>query len=241
MNRKAIIIGASSGIGEALAEELSARGYEVGLTARRLDKLKLIAQRLPTRSYVKQMDIAMHEPARAVFKELLSEMGDVDVVVINAGISLSSHAEWELEKQVIDVNVSGFVAIFKAAWEYYLPKGKGHIVGISSITALKGFHRNSVYCASKAFISSYMQGYRQKSHRKKANIVVTDIKPGFVETPLTAHNKNMFWVATPQKAARQIADVIEKKKPNAYITRRWRLFAWVLKLMPDWLFVRLPI
>jgi len=238
--KKAIIIGASSGIGEALARVLSRNGYEVGLTARREERLREIAKALPTRGFVKRIDVSEPEPAMTALRALIAEMDGVDLIVINAGISLSSHAEWAQEKAVIDVNVSGFVAMSNVAWEYFLERGGGHIVGISSIAALKGYGRNTIYCASKAFVSSYMQGMRQKIHRKRVDILVTDIKPGFVATPMTANNKKMFWVADVDKAARQIFDAIRKRKTHAYITRRWRLAAWVTKLMPDWLFERFP-
>ncbi len=238
--KRAVIIGASSGIGAALAQELSRHGYEVGLTARREEKLRALAAQLPTRSYVRSIDVAQPEAARQACRELLEEMQDVSLLIINAGISLKSHAEWLQEKAVIDVNVTGFVAMANLAWEYFEQRGGGHIVGISSIAALKGYGRNTVYCASKAFISTYMQGLRQKSHRKRANILVSDIKPGFVKTPMTESNKRMFWVAPVDVAARQIYQAIQKRRPHAYVTRRWRLMAWALKLMPDWLFVRLP-
>lgn len=239
-SRRAVIIGASSGIGAALAQELSRQGYEVGLTARREEKLRELAAQLPTRSYVRSLDIAQPDTARQVCRQLLEEMGEVELFVINAGISLKSHAEWAQEKAVIDVNVSGFVAMANVAWEYFEQRGGGHIVGISSVAALKGYGRNTVYCASKAFISTYMQGMRQKSHRKRANILVTDIKPGFVKTPMTENNTRMFWVAPVDVAARQMYQAIRKRKTHAYVTRRWRLVAWFLKLIPDWLFVRLP-
>ena len=238
--KKAIIIGASSGIGEALARVLSDNGYEIGLTARREEKLQEIAKDLPTRSFVKRIDVSEPDQAMAALRVLIKEMNDVDLIVINAGISLASHAEWAQEKAVIDVNVSGFVAMCNVAWNYFLDRGNGHIVGISSIAALKGYGRNTIYCASKAFISSYMQGLRQKAHRKRVNILVTDIKPGFVATPMTENNKKMFWVAEVDKAARQIFNAIKKRKTHAYITRRWRLAAWVTKSIPNWLFERLP-
>ncbi|MCB0262035.1 MAG: SDR family NAD(P)-dependent oxidoreductase [Calditrichia bacterium] len=237
---KAIIIGASTGIGEALAIELANNGYEIGLTSRREHLLSELAEKLPTKSYFRAMDVAKHDEAIRILNDLFAEMGDVDLVVINAGISLKSHADWQSEKAVIDVNVTGFVAMFNASWAYFLQRGSGHIAGISSIASYKGFHRNSVYCASKAFISNYMQGFRQKAHRKKVNITVSDIRPGFVATPMTEHNKGMFWVAPPEKAAKQIYSALRRKRSHAFITKRWRFAAWFIQLIPDWIFVRLP-
>jgi short-subunit dehydrogenase len=110
MTQKAIIIGASSGIGKELAKILSHHGYETGLTARREELLRELQSELPARSYAKEMDVSHTEPARKILQELINEMGSVDLVVINAGISTKSKASWEQEKQIISINVTGFVA-----------------------------------------------------------------------------------------------------------------------------------
>lgn len=240
-NRKAIIIGASSGIGRNLAGVFSRHGYEVGLTARREALLFELQKELSGRSYVKKMDIAQTSAAREILQQLIAEMQDVDVIVINAGVSSRRRRDWEIEKKIIDINVAGFVAIASAAMEYFNQRGSGHIVGISSVASLKGFGRSAAYSASKAFISTYMQGLRQKSVKLGLNITVTDIKPGYVASEMTEKRKGLFWTAPAEKAAKQIYNAIEKKKNHAYVTRRWRLAAWTLKAIPDWLFIRLPV
>ncbi|RMG31032.1 MAG: SDR family NAD(P)-dependent oxidoreductase [Methanobacteriota archaeon] len=159
---------------------------------------------------------------------------------MNSGVG-TIDPSWESEKQVIEVNVIGFVALANWAMEYFKERGGGHIVGISSIAALKGYGRTPAYCASKAFISTYMQGLQQRSNKKRMGITVTDVKPGFVATPMTEKNKGMFWVAPVEKAARQIYQAIAKRKRHAYITRRWRLVAWAIKAMPDRLYERMGV
>ena len=233
---KAIIIGASSGIGEALAYTLSKHGYAVGLMARRMAALTQIAKNIPTQSYIKFIDLADPYPAIQNFNELVKEMGGVDLVVINSGIGFfNRELEWAKEKKTIEVNVAGFTAIADAAMLNFMEQGSGHLVGISSISALRGSDVAPAYNASKAYVSNYLQGLQKKVVKEKLRITVTDIKPGYVDTPMTEGSKT-FWMASSSKAAEQIYDAIRKHKTHAYITRRWRLIAWLIKLLPDCLY-----
>ena len=86
-------------------------------------------------------------------------------------------------------------------------------------------------------MSNYLEGLRIKAFQEKLSITITDIKPGFVDTDM-AKGEGKFWVATPQRAAEQIYSAIKKQKQHAYITHRWRLIGWALKLMPNWLYQR---
>lgn len=120
---------------------------------------------------------------------------------------------------------------------YFFQQDHGHLVGISSIAALRGIPGAPIYSASKAFVSNYLEGLRAYAHNHKKNITVTTIEPGFVDTAMCKAESG-FWCATPKKAAEQIY-AIEKKKTHAYITRRWRLVAWLFKILPDCLFYTL--
>lgn len=236
---KAIITGASSGIGKELSRVLSENGYEVGLVARRIELLEELQQQLPAKSYVKQIDVSKPDSAIGLFKELITEMNGVDLVVINAGVGFKNpDLLWENEKNTIDVNVSGFVAIATAAFSYFVSRGAGHIVGISSIAAIRGSGGSPCYGASKAFEYNYLEGLRAKAFHLKLPITVTTIQPGYVNTPLVAGQKEMFWVAPADKAAEQLYSAIKHKRNYAYITRRWRLVAWLLKILPDFLYFR---
>ncbi len=234
---KVIIIGATSGIGEALAKVMAKEKYELGLTGRRVQILETLQKALPTKVHIQQMDVAKTEEARADFLALIERMGGVDIVVINAGIG-SITSRWDKELPTIQINATGFAAIANAAFYYFEKEnnGQGHIVGISSLAALRGSGRGPVYNATKAFISSYMQGLYYRAAQKKLNIAITDIRPGFVKTPMTEQNDFMFWVVPVDKAATQIFSAIRKRKKVAYISKRWRLIAWVMKLMPDFVF-----
>ncbi|MEX0944766.1 MAG: SDR family NAD(P)-dependent oxidoreductase [Balneolaceae bacterium] len=238
-----IIIGATSGIGESLARQAVQKGYIVGGTGRRVERLKSIKNELADSFYFREMDVVNHKEASNRLHSLISEMGGLDIIVLNSGISnYPSSSINEMEQKVIDVNVKGFVNLFVEAFQYFRTQGHGQIVGISSIASLFGSSRAAPYSASKAFISNYMQAYRQRSNASdKFDIVITDVKPGFVESEMTDGKPGMFWVGETDKAVRQMLTDIEKRKSYSYITRRWRLIAWLIKLTPNWVLDRLNL
>lgn len=240
MSRKAAIIGATSGIGKELAIEMHRRGYTVGLTGRRIERLEELKTQLGSRVYIEFMDVVEAEKAQEQLKLLIDKMGSMDAIVINAGVSnFQGKISWKKERQVVDVNVRGFAALTNFSFDYFNRQGHGHIVGVSSIASLFGYGLSSTYNASKAFVSTYLQGYRQLARHSSADITITDIKPGFVESEMTEGKTGMFWVASTEKAVRQMANVIDSKRNHAYITKRWRLVAWLIKLVPNWVLDRL--
>jgi short-subunit dehydrogenase len=131
------------------------------------------------------------------------------------------------------------VQLFGEAFLYFRQQGYGQIVGVSSIASLFGSSRAAPYSSSKAFISTYMQAYRQRCNNLSEDITITDVKPGFVKSEMTKGKKGMFWVGETKKAVRQMLRDIEKKKSYSYVTRRWRFVAWLLKLTPNWVLDRL--
>lgn len=239
--KKAIVIGSSSGIGRELAKILSRQNYIVGLVGRRIHLLEEVSKEIENISFIKQIDIASSD-GRSLLNELISEMGGVDLIVINAGIGTPNpDLHWSLDKETIDINISGFAAMANASFHHFRQKGAGHLVGISSIIALRGSRVSPAYSASKAFVSNYLQGLRWQIAKLGLPIAVTDIKPGYVETAMIRerNSKFFFWVASPQKAARQIFKAIAKKRKYAYITRRWRIVGWALRIVPDYIYNKL--
>ncbi len=137
----------------------------------------------------------------------------------------------------MDVNVRGFMSAAQVTMRHFLSRGRGHLVGISSIAALRG-NPAAAYAASKAFQSVYLDGLRAVARRSGKPIVVTEVQPGGVDTvmlkpdrPLPAVVRRLF-VASPEKAARQILRAVQKRKKHAYITRRYAPVAFILKLLP---------
>ena len=237
--RKAIVIGASSGIGKELAKILSEDEYMVGLVSRRENLLIELQDELPGNSYINNIDVANTTQAMKQLEELIMEMNGVDLIIISAGCGfVNPDLEYEKEQRTIDVNVSGFTAMMNVAYQYFLKKGRGHIVGISSVAAIRGGYDGPAYAASKAFISNYMEGVRIKAKKAGVPLHITDIKAGLVDTAM-AKGEGLFWVAPPEKAALQIYRAIESKKEIAYVTKRWRLIAWLLKAMPTFIYQKL--
>jgi short-subunit dehydrogenase len=227
--KKAIVIGTSSGIGRALVTVLAQNGYEVGLAGRRTELMEELRREISTPTHLVAMDLTRPEEARQRLGGLIDEMGDVDLIVVNSGVG-DTDPPWEVELEIIQVNVMGFAAVANRAMEYFIERRSGHLVGISSIAGIRGLR--AAYSASKAFDSIYLEGLRLKADKLGLDIQVTDVKPGFVHTEMTAGRQGMFWVATPEQAALQIYQAIRKKKRHVYVTRRWRLMGWLMKTLP---------
>lgn len=235
-----IIIGATSGIGESLARQAIEAGYTVGGTGRRVERLIEMKNNLGERFYYREMDVVEKRKASSQLLSLIEEMGGMDIIVLNAGISnYPASSIIAMEQEIVDVNVSGFIQLFGEAFQYFRNRGHGQIVGVSSIAALFGSSRAAPYSASKAFISTYMQAYRQRCNNASYDITITDVKPGFVKSEMIEGKKGLFWVAETDKAVKQMLKDIEKKKSYSYVTRRWRLVAWLLKLTPNWVLDRI--
>jgi short-subunit dehydrogenase len=234
--KKVIICGASSGIGRELAFVFASHGYEVGITSRRVELLNDLASILPTKTYIRKMDVCDTGSAIQKLEELIQEMVDVDIIILNAGTGhLNPTLDWSKEKETIDTNVSGFTALAGAGMNYFLKRKTGHLVGISSIASIRGSDSCPAYNASKAYMSNYLEGLRIKATKGKIDITVTDIQPGFVDTAM-AQGDGLFWVASPQKAANQIYLAVQKKKKKVFITKRWAIIAWLLKILPSCLY-----
>ena len=235
--RTAIVIGASSGIGAALARRLGERGYTVGITARRRPELETVAESIDGETYVTTMDVANAETARETFHDLDEAMGGATLVVISAAILRENpELSWPEERGTIDVNVRGFTALSTAAIEAFERRGRGHLVGISSLAAHVGVGQVPAYPASKAFVSRYLEGLRFRASGRDADVTVTTIEPGYVDTGMALGD---LWIVSAERAARAIVRAIERNRAHAYVPRRWALVAALLAILPDVLLRRL--
>lgn len=233
--KNAVIIGATSGIGKELAFILSDNGYQLWITGRREPLLNELRDRLAGPTSTCCMDVRNPEASIEKFGEIIAEAGSLDLVIISAGTgSIDPELPWTDEKDTLDTNVTGFAAIANATYHHFVEKGSGHLVGITSLAAIRGGPAVA-YNASKAFESSYLQGLRNKIAKLGLPIAVTEIRPGFVDTRM-AKGDGLFWVQPPRKAARQIYRAIRKKKKMAYVTKRWRLIARLIRVLPDFLY-----
>lgn len=230
--KKAIIVGASSGIGKGLAQLLANEQYKVGITGRRTGLLAELKSENPAVYFTKYLDIVDTSTCVPILNELVEALGGLDLLVISSGTGdINKTLDFSLEKPTLDTNVLGFTCVADWAFNYFQAQNSGHLVGISSIAGIRGNRYAPAYNASKAFQINYLEGLRQKAAHLRASIYITDIRPGFVDTDM-AKGEGQFWVAPVEKAVRQIYKAITRKAKIAYITKRWRLIATILKLLP---------
>ena len=232
MVKKAIIFGATSGIGKALAKLLVNDGYKVIITGRRVERLESIKEESPDNYFIKQHDITDTDASKKLFEELPNIFDRVDLIVHNSGISEENYnLEWNKDLPTLQTNVIGATRIYQLAYNYFKEQGFGHLVGVTSIASLRGNRHVPAYHASKAFQSSYLESLWMKSKlTKKAKIDITNILPGYVDTDIIIGNT--FWMSRLDKAVDQIYSAIKSKKRRAYITKRWGVVAMWLKIVP---------
>lgn len=230
--KKAISIGATSGIGKAVAEILLQEGYLVGVTGRREDLFTAMQQQFTGRVFCKKMDVQEQSTLASICNELVNQMGGMDLLVISAGIGEGNkQLDFEIENDVIKTNIQGFTCIADWGITFFKKQGYGHLVNISSIAGIRGNGLAPSYNASKAYQINYLEGLRLNTVKSGFDITVTDIRPGFVDTAMAKGN-GLFWVAPVQKAAEQIVESIKRKKRVVYITKRWGLIGYFLKIIP---------
>ena len=237
-NKKVIIIGATSGIGKALALHYAQAGCIVGITGRRQHLLDELQQQYPQQIFTECFDVRGNDNTIHM-QTLLQQTGGMDLLIYNAGFGDPSDTlDWTIEKTTYETNVKGFIEIVHFAFTWFLQQGNGQIAATSSVAANRGNGLAPAYSASKAFMSVYMEGLLMKCKKMKANIVITDIQPGFVDTKM-AKSDQLFWVTPVDKAVRQMVRGIEKKKWRVYVSRRWWLIAQLMKWMPAWIYHKL--
>ena len=231
-----IIIGATSGIGLELAKLYIQNGDRVGVTGRRSHLLSELQNKFPANVVIECFDV-MGQENISHLESLIEKLGGLDILIYNSGFgNVSDTLDWHIDKQTTQTNVNGFVEIVNYAFNYFVRQGTGQIAATSSIASVRGNSRAPAYSASKAFMSTYMEGLHFKARRlekrnPKVMISVTDIQPGFVNTKM-AKGTIRFWESPVEKASWQIFAAIKKKKRKVYITHRWSVIAWILKWLP---------
>tara|TARA_B100000131_G_C18033993_1_gene579631 strand:- start:403 stop:1131 length:729 start_codon:yes stop_codon:yes gene_type:complete len=233
-NKKAIIIGASSGIGKGISLELLQKGYTIGISARRRERLEKIKKLDPKNVLIKEFDSST-EKNEELINFFIEKLNGVDLIIYCSGIGIiNKELEYSVEKKVNNLNVSGFTQVVDYAFNYFLKRGRGHIVNISSVASEIGNGISPSYNASKAYQANYLQGLRFKAFRMKIPIFLTDVRPGFVDTDILMGNKDkLFWVAPLDKACKQIIIAIERKRKIIYITKRWKIISLLIKILPE--------
>lgn len=229
--KKVVVIGATSGIGLELSRQMMSAGYTVGGCGRNEKVLDELEREFPENFYYEKLDIKETSLIPQTLHKLIAKMGGMNICIISAGISEKNpELKWEIEENILLTNIIGFSAAAIFAANYFLEQGSGHIAGISSIAKYFGYY-NPAYNAGKAFEDIYLKGLRLRL--KNDGIKVTTIIPGFVKTPLISGQDKAFWIVDVKKAAGQIIKALRKKRRIVYISKRWRIVAWLLYLLPD--------
>jgi NAD(P)-dependent dehydrogenase (short-subunit alcohol dehydrogenase family) len=246
--RHALVIGASSGIGEALARRLAAGGARVALVARRGDELERIAGEIDAEAGQRRAIFAAHDvrdaaAVPALFQELARELGGLDLVVYAAGVLHPvAFDEYEPAKglDMLAVNLGGAMAWLDPAAARFSRLGGGTIVGIGSVAGDRGRTGNPAYGASKAGLHSYLEALRNRVARD--GVAVLTVKPGFVDTAMTRGLDGLFWLISADRAAEIILDRARRGgSATIYVPARWRAVMLIIRAIPSVVFRRLKV
>ena len=238
--KKIVIVGASSGIGRRVADDFARKGYKVGVCARREDKLRELAAEHPGRIVYRALDVTSPD-AGSQLLGLVADLGGMDVILIASGVGFANpDLAPGLDERIMAVNVGGFTRVVNTAYKYYKESGsKGHIVGITSVAGTKGMGLAPTYSATKSYQQAYLQAIDQLSRMQDAGVAVTDIRPGFIRTPLLDPKKCYPLIMALDYAAPLIEKAIERAPRVACIDWRWGLVTGLWRLIPNFVWPRL--
>ena len=241
MNKKVIIIGATSGIGREVALVYIAQGWTVGVAGRREAELESLRAMAPEQVFTQVLDVTKDDAAEHL-QTLINKVGGMDLFLLSSGIGMQNYTlDTEIELATAATNVEGFIRMTNAAYHYFEKQGHGHLAVISSIAGTKGLGAAAAYSATKGFQHIYMDALDQLSRMQKLNISFTDIRPGFVATPLLKSSKRYPMLMEAPIVALDIVDALEHKKRVAIIDWRFRLLVGFWRLIPKWIWLRLPV
>lgn len=235
-----IIIGATSGIGREVAKFYIAQGWQVGVAGRRAEELESLRKEAPEQVSTQVLDVTL-EDAPYRLQSLIDKVGGMDLFLLSSGIGKQNPTLTpDIELKTAATNVEGFIRLTTAAYHYFEKQGYGHIAAISSIAGVKGLGIAPAYSATKRFQNTYLDALDQLSRMNGLNIRFTDIRPGFVATPLLKDDNYPLLMKTPQVAT-SIVKAISKKKRIVVIDWRYRILVFFWKLIPHWIWVRLKV
>lgn len=239
--KKCIVIGASSGIGLEVTKLLIAQGYTMGIAARRTQPLEQLKALAPERVVVHAIDVNSDDAPQALL-QLIDKVGGVDLMFYAAGVgSQNMNLEPSIEFNTVNTNAMGFTRMIGATYRYMAANGGGHIAVISSIAGTKGLGAAPAYSATKALQNTYLQALEQQSHMRRLGITFTDLRPGFVATPLLGDNPQYPMLLKPERVAREIVTAIEHRRHVWVIDWRWRIATALWRRVPRWLWRLLPV
>ena len=234
-----VIIGATSGIGKTLFEKYANENNRIGIIGRRAHLLDELYQKYPSKTIPTKADITNLEEIEQAINALHKEMEYIDLAIVCSGTDdINATLDYSIERPAIDTNIVGWTFVIDMLYHILEQQGHGHLVAITSAGGLRGEAMAPAYSATKAYQINYVEALRKKAFKNGEHIIVTDIRPGLVDTAM-AKGEGLFWVMPVEKVARQIISAIRKKKSKAYVTRRWHILAIINKNLPFFLYKRL--
>ena len=233
---KAIIVGASSGIGLEVARLFIQRGWTVGVAARRLDLLQTIGA-----ADVEQIDVTSADAPEKLM-QLVDRLGGMDLFFYASGIGKQNRELTpDVELATVETNGLGFTRMIGCAYRYFAQQGRGHIAAITSIAGTKGLGPAPAYSATKAMQNVYLQALEQQANARKLDIRFTDIRPGFVDTALLSGSFHYPMMLKPQAVAREIVSAIEHHKHIRVIDWKYRILTAVWRRIPRCIWRRIKL
>ena len=239
--KKVLILGASSGIGGEVARQLIGMGWTVSVAARRELPLQSLKALAPSRVEYAVVDI-MAEDAVSRLQELAERTGGIDLYIHAAGIgSQNRELALPIEESTVSTNAVGFTRAMNWAYHYFERQGGGHIAVISSIAGTKGLGPAPAYSATKAFQANYIEALEQLARQQGHAILFTDIRPGFVDTPLLGENPTYPMLMSAKSVASSIIKALIREEDVKVIDWRYRMLVFLWRLLPRWIWKRMRI
>ena len=240
-DKKAIIVGASSGIGLEVAKLLLADGWQLGVAARREELLQDLKAVASERVEIMSIDVTKPDAGEKLLA-LIDRLGRMDLYFHASGIGKQNRTlEEDIELNTMETNAVGFTRMIGTAYRYFAQQGKGHVAAITSIAGTKGLGPSPAYSATKALQATYLQALEQQAHQRGLDIRFTDIRPGFVDTALLAGNFKYPMLMKPETVARDIVRSIYRKRHVRVIDGRYRIMTFFWRLIPNWIWRRMKL
>lgn len=243
--RRGIIIGASIGLGAALARKLAREGYTVALLARNEEKLNALCNEINTdgqRALAFVHDVSEYEKVPGLLRKIVAELGGLDLLVFVAGVNYPPGGmdkyNFENDRKMVEVNLIGAMAWLNPVAEMFQSAKAGQIVGIASVAGDRGRVGNPGYNTSKAGLATYLEALRNRLTRHGVNVLT--VKPGFMKTEMlkAAQGATPFAIE-PEKAADDIVKAMKKRKQLIYTASIWRWIMLAIQHTPSFIFRRL--
>lgn len=238
--KRAVIIGATSGIGHEVAKVLLLQGWNIGVAGRRKPALDAFQTIAPDRIKTEVIDVTQPD-APDKLQQLIEKLGGMDLFLLSSGVGHQNmQLNPDIELATVRTNVEGFTRMVNAAFHYFKRQNKGHLAVISSIAGTKGLGAAPAYSATKRYQNTYIDALDQLAHLQKLNIQFTDIRPGFVDTDLLKDGAYPM-LMNVRKASIKIVDALNRKRRVAVIDWRYAILVFFWRMIPRWLWNRLPV